>query len=126
VRHLTLVGDAAVLPHATRRWIESETKYVAIDIVPAGRADVAGILPGVDPATLDGRLTAVDDEGNLWRDGAAELLVLWALRRYRARALKIGHPSRLPFRSHNLNWVSGGGGRAWEERSEHVGGGESK
>jgi len=126
VRRLTLVGDASVLPHSTRRWIDAETKYVPIEIVPTSRADFGALLPGVVPATLAGRLTAVDEEGNLWHDGAAELLVLWALRRYRARALRIGHPSRLPFRSHNLDWVAGGEGRAWEERSEHVGCGESR
>jgi hypothetical protein len=124
VRRLTLVGDASVLAHSTRRWLESEKKYLPIDIVPAGRADLGAVLPGIDRAAIDGRLVAVDDEGNLWYDNAAELLVLWALRRYRARALKIGHAALLPFRSHNLNWVAGGDGRPWQERSEHGGGGQ--
>ena len=53
MRHLTLVGDASVLAHSTRRWIESEAKYVPIEIVPTRRADVGTVLPGVDPTTLD-------------------------------------------------------------------------
>ena len=119
MRKLTLIYDREELALMTRRWLERVPKHVPIQLV-----DVRGLGPedvprGLDRASLGGRLTAIDDEGNVWRDGKAELLVLWALRGYRRRALLIGHPSRLPFRRSNLNWVAGGSGVPWPERTEH-------
>ena len=116
MRRLLVVYDMAEIATHTRYWLEREPQYVPIDFVPARHfADGAG-LPGLDPASVAERITAIDDEGNLWRDGKAELVVMWALRRYRSRALLIGHPSRLPFRRSNLNWMAGGAGVPWPER----------
>ena len=120
MRRLTLVYDAMDLAPSTRRWIESQRKYLPIDCVPCRAIDDSTVDPKLGP--LQGHITLFDEEGNLWRDGGAELMVLWAMRRYRARALRIGHPSRLAFRRSNLNWIAGGSGVAWSERSEHGGG----
>jgi hypothetical protein len=120
MRKLTLVYDVAELSPQARRWISRTSKHVPIRLVAAHDLRPGDAPCGLDAASLAGRLTAVDDEGNVWRDGKAELLVLWALRGYRRRALLIGHPSRLPFRRSNLNWVAGGSGEPWPERTEHV------
>lgn len=117
MRRITVIYDSTVLAPYTRRWIDSEPKYVPIEFVPSKWVDGARVPAALDPATLAEHLTALDEEGHLWRDGKAEILVLWALRRYRRRALAIGHPSRLPFRRANLNWVAGGTGVPWPERS---------
>jgi hypothetical protein len=119
VRTLTLVYDVSELaPHA-RRWIQNAPKHVPIRLVAVRGLNWGEAPQGLDEASLAGRLTAVDDEGNVWRDGKAEIVVLWALRGYRKRALAIGHPSRLPFRRSNLNWVAGGSGEPWPEGTEH-------
>lgn len=115
MRLLRLFYDASVLPPATLHWLWSEKKYVPVDPVSNHRSDVAFLLPSVDPASLRGRLVAVDDQGNAWLDASAELVVAWALRGYRGWALSIGHPSRLPFQRGNLNWLAGGSGVPWPE-----------
>lgn len=117
MRRITVIYDSSVVAPYTRRWIENEPKYVPIEFVPSRWIDPARVPAALDPATLVEHLTAVDDDGRVWRDGKAELLVLWALRRYRRRALAIGHPSRLPFSRANLNWVAGGQGVPWPDRS---------
>ena len=120
MRRLTLVHDPAVFGWRTWRWFDAEPKYVPVDVVSTERRDVAARVPGLDPATLVDRLTLMDDEGDVWRDGAAELMALWALRRYRRRALLIGHPSRLQFRRGTLNWIAGGAGEPWQEGTAHA------
>lgn len=119
VKTLTLYYEAPDLAPYARRWLDRAPKYVPMRLVAVRGLGPYDTPPGLDPASLGGRLTAVDDEGNVWRDRKAELLVLWALREYRRRALLIGHPSRLPFRRSNLNWVAGGTGEPWPERTEH-------
>jgi hypothetical protein len=116
VRRITVIYDSSVIAPFTRRWLESEPKYVPIEFVPSRWIDAARVPAGLDPAALAEHLTAIDEDGFVWRDGKAEILVLWALRRYRRRALAIGHPSRLPFRRANLNWVAGGQGEPWPDR----------
>ncbi len=117
MRCITLFYDPTLLSPTAQGWIRSEEKYVPIHFVSSRDPRLAAIAPGLDPATLTEHLLAVDDEGRVWRDGKAELLVLWALRRYRGRALRIRHPSRLPFMRLNLNWVAGGVGEPWPDRS---------
>ena len=119
MRTLTLYYDGAELAPFARRWIDRAPKHVPIRFVAARDLGPSDAPRGLDAASLAGRLTAVDDEGNVWRDGKAELMVLWALRGYRRRSLLIRHPSRLPFRRSNLNWVAGGQGVPWPDRMEH-------
>jgi hypothetical protein len=119
VRQLTLLYETADLPPYARRFLERAPKHVPLRLV-AVRGLCPGDTPrGLDAATLAGRLTLIDDAGNVWRDRKAELVVLWALRGYRRRALLIGHPSRMPFRRANLNWVAGGSGEPWPDRAAH-------
>jgi hypothetical protein len=121
VRALTLLFDAADLAPYTRRWLEIAPKYVPLRLVHSHSGEAARWASRFPPESLTEHLTLVDDEGNVWRDAKAELMVLWALRRYRGRALRIGHPSRLPFRRSNLNWVAGGEGVPWPDGSAHGG-----
>ena len=122
MRTLTLIYDRIELAPYTRRWIERAPKHVPIRLVPARILRPGEMQCGLPAESLAARLTVLDDEGNVWRDGKAELMVMWALRGYRRRALLIGHPSRLPFRRSNLNWVAGGLGEPWPDRTEHVAG----
>src|SRR5262245_11724105 len=119
MRELTLIYDGAELAPYARGWIDRASKHLPIRLVAAHDVGPDDVPRGLDRASLEWRLTVVDDEGNVWRDGKAELMVLWALRGYRRRSLAIGHPSRLPFRRRNLNWVAGGQGEPWPDRTEH-------
>lgn len=119
MRRLTLVYDPEVLSWSTVRWIVAAPKYVPVDVYSTKHPELPKRMPGVPTSALEGRLTLVDDEGFVWRDGKAELMVMWAVRRLRARALAIGHPSRLPFRRGTLNWFAGGSGDPWTEARSH-------
>ncbi len=119
MRRLTLVVDHLLFSWRTRVWLDGQPKYVPIEVFSTDNPTLAARLPALPRSALDGRLTLVDDDGNVWRDGAAELTVLWALRRRRAAALRIGHPSRLAFRRGNLDWLAGGAGEPWPEGRTH-------
>ncbi|MEU5112571.1 DCC1-like thiol-disulfide oxidoreductase family protein [Streptomyces longwoodensis] len=96
VRGLTVLYDADCPPCAfLRDWLVRQPQLVPLDLVPAGSEQARRLLPGLDHAATLDEITVVDDAGQVYRDAAAWVVTLWALRRHRALAHRLSTPSGL-------------------------------
>ncbi|MGP4010125.1 thiol-disulfide oxidoreductase DCC family protein [Streptomyces sp. 4N124] len=94
VRRLTVLYDAECsLCTFLRDWLVRQPQLVALDMVPAGSQEARGRFPGLDHrATLE-EITVVGDSGQVYRDTAAWIVVLWALREHRPLAHRLSTPT---------------------------------
>jgi predicted DCC family thiol-disulfide oxidoreductase YuxK len=90
VRKLTVLFDAdCALCRRARRWLAEQPAYVALEFVPARSEEARRRFPGLDHEGTLANLTVVADDGGLYRADRAWVMCLWALRRYRALALRL-------------------------------------
>ncbi|MFJ3303373.1 thiol-disulfide oxidoreductase DCC family protein [Streptomyces sp. NPDC086549] len=93
VRGLTVLYDAdcSLCAHV-RDWLVKQRQLVPLELVAAGSEEARRRYPGLDHgATLDD-VTVVGDAGQVYRDTAAWIVVLWALREYRPLAHRLSTP----------------------------------
>ncbi|MEV2216169.1 DCC1-like thiol-disulfide oxidoreductase family protein [Streptomyces sp. NPDC050997] len=90
VRRLTVLYDAqCALCGFLRDWLVRQPQLVPLELVPAGSQEARRRFPGLDHrATLD-EITVVGDAGQVYRDTAAWIVTLWALREHRALAHRL-------------------------------------
>ena len=75
-----------------RGWVLSQPAWWPVTPIRAGSPRALEMFPGIEP----GELTVVADDGRYWRGDHAWLIVLFALKRYRAWARRLAHPLLLP------------------------------
>jgi predicted DCC family thiol-disulfide oxidoreductase YuxK len=94
VRRLTVLYDAGCsLCAFLRDWLVRQPQLVPLEMVPAGSQEARRRYPGLDHrATLE-EITVVGDAGQVYRDTAAWIVTLWALREYRPLAHRLSTPS---------------------------------
>ncbi|POX54242.1 DUF393 domain-containing protein [Streptomyces sp. Ru71] len=94
VRGLTVLYDAECgLCTFLRDWLSRQPQLVPLELVPAGSDEARRRFPGLDHrATLD-EVTVVGDAGQVYRDAAAWIVVLWALREHRPLAHRLSTPA---------------------------------
>jgi predicted DCC family thiol-disulfide oxidoreductase YuxK len=78
------------------RWLGEQRALVDLECLPAGSAETARRFPELRRAGGKEELVVVDDEGGVYRDTHAWLMVLWALEDYRAWAQRLSRPSLMP------------------------------
>lgn len=94
VRRLTVLYDAGcTLCTFLRDWLVRQPQLVPLEMVPAGSDEARRRFPGLDHrATLD-EITVVGDAGQVYRDAAAWIVTLWALRAHRPLAHRLSTAS---------------------------------
>ncbi|MEU0422798.1 DCC1-like thiol-disulfide oxidoreductase family protein [Streptomyces canus] len=94
VRRLTVLYDAdCSLCAFLRDWLVRQQQLVPLELVPAGSQEARLRFPGLDHrATLE-EITVVGDAGQVYRDTAAWIVTLWALREHRPLAHRLSTPS---------------------------------
>ena len=94
VRRLTVLYDAeCALCAFLRDWLVRQPQLVPLELVPAGSQEARRRYPGLDHrATLE-EITVVGDGGQVYRDTAAWIVTLWALREYRPLAHRLSTPA---------------------------------
>ncbi|MER7932630.1 MULTISPECIES: DCC1-like thiol-disulfide oxidoreductase family protein [unclassified Streptomyces] len=93
VRGLTVLYDAecSLCTHL-RGWLVRQPQLVPLTLLPAGSDEARARFPGLDhSATLD-EVTVVGDSGQVYRETAAWIVVLWALREHRPLAHRLSTP----------------------------------
>lgn len=70
--------------------------WVPLECLPAGSEEAARRFPELPRAGAPEELCVVDDEGGVYRDTHAWLMVLWALEDYREWALRLSRPALMP------------------------------
>jgi predicted DCC family thiol-disulfide oxidoreductase YuxK len=94
VRRLTVLYDAECsLCAFLRDWLLRQPRLVPLEMVPAGSEEARRRFPGLDHrATLE-EITVIGDAGQVYRDAAAWIVTLWALREHRPLAHRLSTPS---------------------------------
>jgi predicted DCC family thiol-disulfide oxidoreductase YuxK len=78
------------------RWLLEQRARLDLECVPAGGEEAARRFPELRRAKTKEELVVVDDEGGVYRDTHAWLMVLWALEEYQDWALRLSRPALLP------------------------------
>jgi predicted DCC family thiol-disulfide oxidoreductase YuxK len=79
---------------------------VLLDFVPVGSAEARRRFPHLDHATTQRELTVIGDVGDVYLEANAWIMCLWALRDYRAWALRMSTPELLPLARQIVLWVA--------------------
>jgi hypothetical protein len=74
--------------------------------LPAGSPEARRRFPQLDHTTTLAEMTVVSDTGAVYTEGNAWVICLWALRSYRAWALRLATPELLPLARRVAIWVS--------------------
>ncbi|MFJ2607791.1 thiol-disulfide oxidoreductase DCC family protein [Streptomyces sp. NPDC091279] len=94
VRGLTVLYDAECsLCSFLRDWLQRQPQLVPLELVPAGSAEARRRFPDLDHRVTFEEVTVVGDTGQVYRDTAAWIVVLWALRAQRPLAYRFATPS---------------------------------
>src|SRR5262245_1813938 len=107
MEQLTVLYDARCeLCSHIRSWLAAKPAYVRPDFVAAASDEAPRRLPYRDPAVALEELTVVSDAGDVYAGAQGWLICLWALRDYRAWALRLGTPALMPRARRFIAWVS--------------------
>lgn len=77
-------------------WLRAQRTLVGLECLQAGSEEAARRFPELCRPAGREELVVVDDEGGVYRDTHAWLMVLWALEDYRDWALRLSRPSLMP------------------------------
>ncbi|HEY8986665.1 MAG TPA: DCC1-like thiol-disulfide oxidoreductase family protein, partial [Streptomyces sp.] len=124
VRRLTVLYDAGCgLCEYLGGWLVRQPQLVPLDLVPAGSDAARERFPDLDHAATLDEITVVGDGGQVYRDTAAWIVVLWALREHRPLAYRLSTPSGQRMargavlaaaKLRESRWGGGWGGGAYE------------
>ena len=107
MRKLTVLYDARCnLCSRIRFWLETQPSYLELEFMPAGSDQARQRFPQLDHAITTRELTVIDDQGGVYLEANAFLMCLWALRDYRAWALRLSTPETIPLARRVVVWVS--------------------
>ena len=94
VRRLTVLYDAECsLCGFLRDWLVRQPQLVPLEMVAAGSEEARRRFPGLDHRASLEEITVVGDSGQVYRDAAAWIVTLWALREHRALAHRLSTPA---------------------------------
>ncbi|WP_316777192.1 thiol-disulfide oxidoreductase DCC family protein [Streptomyces sasae] len=94
VHGLTVLYDAeCTLCTHLRDWLVRQPQLVPLTLVPAGSDEARARFPELDHAATFDEVTVVGDGGQVYRDTAAWIVVLWALREQRPLAHRLSTPA---------------------------------
>ncbi len=93
-------------------WLGFQRVYIPVMTIAAASSEgqsLASRIPRHDPDEL----IAIAADGRIWRNHAAWLAVLWALRDYRRWARRLASPAMLPLARHTFIAISKNRLRLW-------------
>ena len=107
MRYLTVLYDPTCpLCCRAATWLNNQPKYVPLVFCAAGSPAALEAFPSLDHESTRNQLTVVGDGGEVYYDERGWLMVLWALRKYRAMAIRFAQPGMLPSAKRFVLWVS--------------------
>ena len=104
---LTILYDARCnLCMHVRSWLETQPSYLDLVFLAAGSSEARQRFPQLDHTVTLDELTVVSDEGAVYTGANAWVICLWALKDYRAWALRLSSPELLPLARRVVLWVA--------------------
>lgn len=87
---LTVLYDAdCPVCRQARRWAERQRQLVPLEFVASGSSAATQRFPGLDVASTRRDVTAITDDGAVFRDDQAWIAVLWCVATTRATAIQL-------------------------------------
>lgn len=77
-------------------WLLAQRSWLDLSLVPAGSAKAERLFPELKQLATAGDLVVVSDEGLVYKNDRAWIMVLYALPEYREWAYRLAHPLLLP------------------------------
>lgn len=87
-------------------WLNAQRQYVRLEFIPAGSDLARSRFPELDHEATLRELTVIGDGGEIYLEVKAWLICLWALRDYRAMALRWSAPGRMELARRFVAWIS--------------------
>jgi predicted DCC family thiol-disulfide oxidoreductase YuxK len=87
-------------------WIRTQPAYLKIETIAACSHRLPTLFPGLRTSPGPEELVVIADSGEVYRGLSAWLMCLYALRRYRAWALRLARPGWRPFARRAVAFLS--------------------
>lgn len=108
MRKLTVLYDATCgLCFEVKLWISGRSTYVDLEFLAAGSLVASQRFPTL-ASQNPSELIAIDERGGTYRDDRAWLIIMWALRDYRALAERLASPALRPLARRAWRFISNG------------------
>jgi predicted DCC family thiol-disulfide oxidoreductase YuxK len=73
-------------------WLNDQPAYLVVETVPSGSRRAERLFPELATGLTPEELTVIADTGEVYRDLAAWLMCLYALKRYRSWSVRLSRP----------------------------------
>ncbi|CAN5795487.1 hypothetical protein BH11VER1_BH11VER1_33750 [soil metagenome] len=101
-----LYDDHCGICSRLRVWLEKQTTFVPLRLVPLHSPDLSQRFPGVAAFDPDEKLVVIADDGSVWRGDSAWIMLLWTLESGRELSYKMVSPALRPLAQRLVTAVS--------------------
>jgi predicted DCC family thiol-disulfide oxidoreductase YuxK len=77
-------------------WLVEQPSWIALEVIPAGSPAAERMFPQLDQIASQNDLAVISDEGAVYLNDRAWIMVLYALEEYRDWAARLTHPLLMP------------------------------
>lgn len=79
-----------------RDWLMEQPSWIALEVIPAGSERARKMFPQLEQIASQNDLAVISDEGAVYLNDRAWIMVLYALEEYRDWAARLNHPLLMP------------------------------
>jgi predicted DCC family thiol-disulfide oxidoreductase YuxK len=79
-----------------RDWIAEQRSWLCLELMPAGSRPARAMFPELEKIATANDLAVISDEGGVYLNDRAWIMVLYALDEYRDWAARLTHPLLMP------------------------------
>ena len=77
-------------------WLGEQPSWIALEVIPAGSQAARNMFPQLEQIASQNDLAVISDEGAVYLNDRAWIMVLYALEEYRDWAARLTHPLLMP------------------------------
>ncbi|MGD0507136.1 MAG: DCC1-like thiol-disulfide oxidoreductase family protein [Terriglobales bacterium] len=77
-------------------WLREQPSWIALEVIPAGSEQARQLFPQLEQIASQNDLAVISDEGAVYLNDRAWIMVLYALEEYRDWAARLTHPLLMP------------------------------
>jgi predicted DCC family thiol-disulfide oxidoreductase YuxK len=79
-----------------KEWLREQRSWIGLEIIPAGSQTARQMFPQLEQVASQNDLAVISDEGAVYLNDRAWIMVLYALEEYRDWAARLTHPLLMP------------------------------
>ena len=77
-------------------WLQVQQSWIGLEVIPAGSETARKMFPELEQIATQNDLAVISDEGAVYLNDRAWIMVLYALEEYRDWAARLTHPLLMP------------------------------